>query len=789
VKKLLLATTATLIAMPAFAQTADDDPSETADIIVTAGKRDQALSDVSASVAAIDQERLELIGAQDANALLGRVAGLSIEASQPGFARYVIRGVNAGGQFGWRQGSATAIYLGDTPLTTRANFFFASPDINLFDMQRIEVLRGPQGTLYGAGAIGGAIRAIPNPADPKGFSARTEGELSSTQGSGSPNYALRGAVNIPLAADRAALRLVADYTRQDGFIDAILLRTQNYVAEAATAPRIRDYNDSERLNLRASGLFELSDTVKVEPSLIYMRNRAGGAGDFAVNTLGSDNRATLFAFNPAFEASDRRYEFVNDRLLIGSLNVTASLDILGGVDLVSATAYQSRNANARDDTIAANGSWVVGFGFDDTYTGLDPSFADFGTNVRQFTQELRIVSTGDQPLQFVAGLYFGRLRQVDDVLYSFEGSPQVVLNTYGVVANESYVGRDRFRESEYAAFATLDYRLTDQLTITGGARLTRYDQTLLRGAAFPAFADPGDLANPARLTARETQVTPRFAVTYRPDGNWQVYASATQGFRTGGGNPPENLRGTCPNRASLPARPDQFGADSAWSYELGARGNVAGGRLQFGAAAYRIDWTNIQTSVQFTCSDNSVVSFVDNAGTASIEGFELEAQAALTSSLSVNGSLAYTRDRFTQDAPQAGKAKGDPLGYVPEWTANLGLTYTAQQAVLGDWRPYANADYRYVARRDDPNYGVRANPDFGADLPAQSIVDARIGLRSEQFDVSLFVRNLTNEDAALQQLALFATNAFRPTGIDTRTQREEVIVRPRTFGVTARMNF
>jgi outer membrane receptor protein involved in Fe transport len=785
-RKALFLSVAILMPTSGFAQEASESSE---DIIVTAGKRDQALSDVSASVAAIDQGQLELIGAQDANALLGRIAGLSIETSQPGFARYVIRGVNAGGQFGWRQGSATAIYLGDTPLTTRANFFFASPDVNLFDMQRIEVLRGPQGTLYGAGAIGGAIRAIPNRADPFEFAARADGELSSTQDSGSPNYALRGMINVPLAGDRAALRLVADYNRQEGFIDAILLRTQDYVAEEPNAPRIRDYNDSERLNLRASAFVRLSDNVTAEPSLVFMRNRAGGAGDFALNTLGRRDRATVFASNPAFDASGRAYEFVDDQLLIGSLNLTASLDIFGGVDLVSATAYQARDADARDDTVASNGSWVVGFGFDDTYTGLDPSFAEFGTNVRQFTQELRLVTTGDQPLQFVAGLYFGRLRQVDDILYSFEGSPQAVLNNYGVVAVESYVGRDRFRETEYAAFLNADYRLTDQITASAGARLTRYDQSLSRGAAFPAFADPGDLANPAQLEARETKITPRFALTYRSNGGWLVYASAAEGFRTGGGNPPENLRGTCPNRASLPEQPDQFGADSAWSYEVGARGNVANGRLRFGAAAYRVDWTDIQTSVLFTCNDNSVVSFVDNAGRARVEGLELEATAALSPSLSLTGSLAYTRDRFIEDAPEAGKAKGDPLGFVPEWTANIGINYAATAPAFGSWRPYAAADYRYVSVRDDPNYGVRANPDFGEDLPAQNIVDARIGVRSERLDVSLFVRNLTNADVALSQLALFATNAFRPTGIDARSQRDEVVLRPRTFGMTARMNF
>ena len=776
----------------ASADPSGDDPtvlSTVDDIVVTANKREQPLGSVAGSVAAIDEKRLNLIGAQDANALIGRVAGLSAETSQPGFNRYIIRGVNAGGQFGWRQGAATAIYLDETPLTTRTNFFFASPDINLFDIERIEVLRGPQGTLYGSSAIGGAIRAVPNRPDYATFAIKAESEVSQTEDAGNPNYALRGAVNLPIVKGRAALRLVGEYTSNAGFIDAILLRTQDYIAEARTAPRIRDYNDTERLTLRATLGWQPTEGLEILPSLLYQRNRAGGAGDFALNAFGNKNRATIFAFNPAFEADGRAYEFVDDELLIGSLKVSAESDALGGLSLVSATAYQDRTARSRDDSIAANGGFVSAYGLDPDYRGLDPFFAEYGTGIRQFTQEVRLVTTGSQRLQLVTGLYYSNLRQTDTLVYSFEGAPQAVFDTYGIVAPTAYDGRDRFREQEYAAFVNAEYALTPRLKVTAGARLTHYRQRLSRGAAFPAFDDPGDLATPTILTANETKVTPRAILSYAPNDGVLLYGSAAQGFRTGGGNPPENLRGSCPNRASLPAQPDQFDADSAWSYEVGAKIRALGGRLSVNAAAFRIDWSNIQTAVVFTCSDDSVVSFVDNAGNARIEGLELEASFGLTSTLTANLTAGYTRDRFTQDAPQAGKAKGDPLGYVPEWTVNIGLDYQARTPLFGGWRPYGTADYRYVGPRDDPNFGVRANPDFGADLPSQNIVDARIGLRDERFDISLFVRNLTNADVALSQFGLFATNAFQPTGFDTRTQREQVVLRPRTFGLTARVRY
>lgn len=541
-KAFLLCGMAAFIAPEAVqAQQTEDGDTPTGDIIVTATKSEKRLSDVPLSVAAIGQEDLERYGAQDVTALLGRVAGLSIETGQPGFTRFVIRGVNAGGQFGWRQGAATAIYIDESPLTTRTNFFFASPDINLFDIARVEVLRGPQGTLYGASAIGGAIRAIPNAPDASGYSAVVDGELSATQEAGDPNYALRGAINIPLIADQLAVRLMADHVSNAGFIDAILIDDQDFIAEAATAPRIEDYNSQERTTLRASLAWTPTDRVRIQPAVTYQLNRADGAGDFALNSFGKRDRATVFAFNPAFEQDGRAYEFVRDELLLLSLNAAVDIDALGGLTLSSITSWQDRSATGRDDSVASNGAWVIGFGLDDAYTGFDPSFGDFGTDVRQFSQELRLATTGEQRVQVVGGLFYNRLRQRDTIRYSFEGTAQAVFDTYGIVDPVSYDGIDRFAEDEYAAFANLDWRITDKLTLGGGLRVTHYEQDLSRGAAFPAFGDPGDLADPAFLQAEETVLTPRFVASFQPTSEWLAYVSATRGFRTGGGNPPENL--------------------------------------------------------------------------------------------------------------------------------------------------------------------------------------------------------------------------------------------------------
>ncbi|MEM6415646.1 MAG: TonB-dependent receptor [Pseudomonadota bacterium] len=788
-KTLIVSSTAlTSFNVKAVAQDADSTLRRD-EIVVTANKREQPLSTVAGSVAAITRDQIELIGAQDATAFLGRVAGLSIETSQPGFNRFVIRGVNAGGQFGFRQGSGTALYFDDTPLTTRANFFFASPDINLFDLERVEVLRGPQGTLFGSSAIGGAVRAVPRRPDYTTFSGSLEGEGSYTRDAGDPNYAVRASLNMPIIDDKLALRIVGEQMRNDGFIDAVLITGRDFIKEAETAPRIRDYNDQERTTIRAALGWQANNWLEVTPSVLFQNNRAGGAGDFALNAFGNSDRATIFEFNPAFEADGRDYEFVDDELFIGTIKAEAALDMLGGLSLVSVTSYQDRTASARDDAIAANGGFVAAYGLGSGFDGVDPFFSEFGTEVQQITQELRVVTTGAQRLQFVGGLYFNQLDQTDTIVYSFEGASQATFDNFGIVTAEAFDGRDEFREDEHAIFANAEYAITDKLKVTAGARLTYYEQVLSRGAAFPAFDDPGDLNNPSILRAEETKLTPRAIISYEPRDGLLLYTSAAEGFRTGGGNPPENLRGGCPNRTDFPEQPDQFDADSAWSYEIGGKFQSPDGSFSLNATAFRVDWSDIQTAVLFTCSDNSVISFVDNAGDARIEGVELEANLAVSPELTFFTAIGYTNDRFTESVPEAGAVDGEPLGYVPEWTANIGVNYEATRPIFGAWRPYATADYRFVASRDDPNFGQRSDPDFGIDLPAQNILDARVGIRHKSVDVSLFARNLADEDVALQQLGLFAPDAFQPTGFDTRGLRENIVLRPRTIGVSARVKF
>jgi iron complex outermembrane recepter protein len=758
-----------------------DDGEETAleEIVVTALRRDQKLSETPASVTAIGGVELERRGARDVTQLLGLVPGLSNETAQNGYNKFTIRGVNAGGQYGNRVSAATAIYLDEVPVSSRVNFWAGPPDLSLYDIERVEVLRGPQGTLYGASAIGGAIRIIPQAPDASTFSARVAGEVGFTEGAGDLNFALRGTMNVPLVQDRVGLLLTAERDERAGFLDALLVDEQEVIAEAddPSTPRIKDFNDRTLTNLRAALVFAPDPTLRITPSLFHQRQEAGGLGNSRLNIL-ADRNATVFAFNPIFERDGRAYEFLDDRYWLASLKVEKDLDLLGGLRLTSVTAYQDRNSRQRDDSASWSGSFVETFAdLPDYNETFDPNFAEYSTAVEQWTQELRLQTIGAGPLNVVVGGFYSHLRQRDDVIYSVEGADVGALALTGfesVVFNDS---RDRFREEQLGLFADATWTVTPRFSLAAGVRYTRYDQRASHFRAAPAF---GDFAGATSFqTAKDEPVTPRFSASYQASDDFLVYASAAKGFRTGGGNPAERLNpGRCPDRSQYPARPDQYGPDSVWNYELGARGRA--GPLSFAGAVYQLEWTDIQTSVFFRCADRTVLNWTDNAASARTRGVEVEGRLRLATGLTLPFSAAYTDAEFSEDSPEARVIKGAALPYVPEITYAIGLDYAPRTTIAGV-APFARVDYRYVDERRDSNFGDPLEPGGPRrDLPSYGVLDASVGFRSGPWSVVLRGQNLTNEDAALQSINLDNALGLNPRGAPDFGVREVNILRART---------
>lgn len=496
--------------------------------------------------------------------------------------------------------------------------------------------------------------------------------------------------------------------------------------------------------------------------------------------------ATIFAFNPAFEASGEPYERLSDRLTPASLKVEKKLPWFGGSTFTSLTGLQQRSAAQRDDVNAYNGNWVEGYGFDDSYNAsLEPSFADFTTRIRQLTQEFRLQSEGTGPWQFVSGLFYNRLRQHDGILYDFRGSQQALLDANGLSGTITFDGKDGFRETQTALFGDLNYALTPLWKLSAGLRWTHYSQTLDRFSRSPAFGD--DVGSGDRLSASARKVTPRLSLSYQPQDDFLAYALVSEGFRTGGGNPADiPIAGRCPDRASLPGKPSQFKPDSAWNFELGMKTALLEKRVNLSAALFQLDWKDIQTAVTYNCSDNTTINWTGNAGRATVRGLELEAAALVGAGWRITGSAAYTDAKFSEDAPEANILSGVRLPFVPRVTASLGADWRGA-AWFGAWRPSARVDHRYVSQRLDSNNGPAALGERGLDLAAYQLTNLRVGLSDSRWTVSLFVNNALNKDVALERVAVFVPSGFVAAQADR--VREEYVVRPRTVGLTLETRF
>lgn len=773
-------------AVPCWSLAAQTVPDSSArritDVTVSAERVDRPASRLPMSVTALAGTQLERRAVRDLTDLLGTLPGVSQETARGGFNRLVIRGVNAGGQFGWRQGAATAIYLDDAPLATRTNFWFGAPDLDLFDLTRVEVLRGPQGTLFGASAIGGAIRLVANAPDLRERHVRTEVESGFTAGAGTPDAGLRTVVNVPLVRDRLAVRVVGDVRRSAGFIDALITDRQR-LAPVATARTLSDFNDNTRLNLRLSLLGRPAEGWEIQPTLHLLQQRGGGIGAVRFNAVSQDGDRTVFGRNAAFDADGRPYESLNDLLALGTVRITRTLGI-GRV--VATTSFDRRRARQRDDAVAANGNWIESFAIDSAYDAtLEPSYNDFGTRTRRVTQELRFDAKGTGRLRGTVGFFFSDLRQTDTLHYSLEGGTPGLLARYELSDPVTFAGRDRFDEQEVALFADGTLALLPSLDLTLGVRGTRYTQSLDRFQASPAF---GDVAgNSLVLPADATRLTPRVAVAWRPQARTMVYASASEGFRTGGANPPEiPIAGRCPNRASLPARPAQFAPDRTWNYEVGAKGRSAGGRLLGSVAAYQLDWSDIQTAVTYTCSDNTTINWTGNAARARTRGVELEGAAQLLPSMQVTVAGAYTDAVFNRDAPEASVTAGTPLGYVPRWSGGV----TSEWVATRSWRgvvPSVAVSWRHMGGRVDPVYGDVTNRTADTNLPAYDVVGLRLGAGRDRWEVALVAQNLFDTRAALEQFPTFAVNGFQAQGVRVGRLREETTLRPRSVGLLLRV--
>jgi outer membrane receptor protein involved in Fe transport len=701
-----LAATASMLPLSAYAQ----DASNEEEIVVTAQKREERLRDVPQSISAITAETLERLQANNFTDYAGHVPGLAVTGGQPGNSRVTLRGLNTGGV-----ASTVGVYVDETPFgssTSLVNAAALALDLDPYDVQRIEVLRGPQGTLYGANTLGGLIKFVTTAPTPGEFQARAGGSYESTEG-GEASWATRAMVNVPLG-DRAALRVSGLHRDEGGYIDDPSRGIDDVNGVETNGWRAAFLlNATDNLTIRLSAQSQDIDSENTEDVAYFQSPLAPVAGD-------TDQ------FSPFDVTSDVTYRIFNG---------TIDWD-LGWATLISSTSYSELEQHHLEDGTLA-------FGL--------PSFLVEDIPQNKTTQEIRLASDAAGPLEWLIGAFWTRENGLLDQEIFFGTPPGTVT---GLTANI---------DSEYeetAVFGGLTYHFLPQFDVAIGARYAENDQSMNQGGT--AVSNGGQESSDSALTY---SIAPR----WRPNDQTMVYARIATGYRPGG-----------PNILGAPSViPATFDPDETVNYEIGVKTDLIEGLLRLDAAAFHIDWSDIQLLVF-----DGVVAGNANGGGAVSQGVEWTATLTPSEALTVVWSGAYTDAYLTDDTDPivVGGADGDPLPYAPEWASTVDVSY--EWAVFNGATAHVGGAWRYVGEQSNGFPGVGGIL-FGAqqiELPSYNILDLRAGVDFDRFSVELFAKNLTDERAVTQFGGFGQTLPDAPNGA-------AVLVRPRTIGVALTANF
>jgi iron complex outermembrane receptor protein len=732
-----------------------------AEIVVTAEKYTSTIQNTPISISAVTGDQLIAAGITTVEDVAHFVPGLSMRSGGPGNTEYEARGLASNG------GAAPTVgfYLDEVPLSPPALAQVGKVviDPDLYDVNRIEVLRGPQGTLYGSGSMGGTIKIVTNQPKLGDWEGSVQGTLSDTEG-GSGNGGGQFMLNVPIG-EILALRVVGTDTYRSGWIDRVVLNPfpedtgigRGNVLAAPVQTVIHNVNTEDLYGGRASLLFQPSSDISVVASALYQRMVMGGYDDFD-----SPPGAAYLAHYEAFDIP----EPLADTVHIYSLTTTVNL---GFADFTSATAYWNRESHQTQDGSESIGGFSNGIY---PYIGVPYSEVDYS---KQFSQEFRLASKGDDRLHWVGGAFASDLNSIWEEL----GANPYFLTVGGTPGGVGAATDNPYKIEQLALFADGSYKFTDQWKIEAGLRWYRYQSEQLEQEWGYDTADSTPLPF-TRTKAADTGFNPRIDFSYSPTTDLTTYASVSKGFRPGGANiyvPPPNISPHC----TAGAEPS-FGPDSVWDYEVGEKARLFDNWLTINSDFYYIKWLGVQQTLLLACG----YEYEANAGNGRSFGPEIEINAKLSDQWLLAFSGAYTDAKVTQPnatfvaflttvaerpngTPYCATAAGctAPILNVPRDTASLSLVYSTK--VL--------ANYSLSARISDVYTGPTTDEDYfyGVQLPSYSIAAARVSVSRDNWEANLFVDNLTNKIA--EMTANNTSFQFNIPGLARITTNQ-----PRTFG-------
>ena len=759
---------ALLLANAAAAQTAStstpaDQRGEVAtegtpEIIVTAQKREQSLYEVPQSISVVGGEALDQRQARNIADYAALVPGLSLEKGNPGETRILLRGINSGGA-----GSTVSVYLDDVPFgssTSQTNGALLAGDFDTFDVERLEVLRGPQGTLYGSNSLGGVLRYITVAPRLSTWESKSEAGLETTK-SGGVGYFGNAVVNAPLG-DKLALRVGGFYRKTAGFIDAIGIPD-------------KDVNRARSYGGRASLLFQPNNrlSVRLTAQAQNIRVQARTAYDADPETL---EPITADPFTGAPVNGENRYQLFPDRNKTNYRLYTGTLTYdFGFASLTSVTSYSRLIAEDRSDlsfsqlapgfTLADAASLLV-YGLPSTQYGI---YYPNQVTQKKFTQELRLASPKSDSFEWLIGGYYtrepGRLFQRYFPYNNVTGQAIVPPPALPGGFTELVLAELDSRYKEYAGFGSATVHLTSKFDVTAGGRYSHNKQRTLQildGALIGGRSENNAKSSEGVFT---WSVSPRYEIGPRSE----IYARVAKGYRPGGPNvvPP-----------GAPADyPVQTDADTLISYEAGLRAETADRTFAVDLSGYYIDWDKTLIIATFQSAVGPINADANGKGARSY-GFEATATARPISGLSITSSVAYNHSKLRGDTGNGGR-DGDQLPYAPHWNATVAADYT--WSLSDRVKPYVGADVSLVSNRPG-NFDDAYRTTYGRRLTLDGYATAnlRAGVNLGHFNLSAYVRNLTNS-RGLTSAGLFGV---RPNG-----GLEVTPIQPRTIGGAVGFNF
>lgn len=763
--------------LPAEQPVPQDDRSATdtddAEIIITAQKREERILDIPQSVTVVSGDTLERQGANTFEEYLNEIPGLSLQQSEAGVGRLVLRGVNTGGV-----SSTVSVYIDETPFGSssgQVNGAILAADFDPFDIARVEVLRGPQGTLYGASSLGGVFKFVTNMPQLGETSGRARVGLESVS-HGGLGYSANGVINVPLGAT-IAFRGSAFYRKNAGWIDGTG-NGANFLGIDAVGGK--NINESDVWGARGSLLFKPSEQLSVRLTAITQEIKSD-ASSFVDVRQGSHKPVNGYRQTTYFREPNK----LEYRLFNGSVEYD-----LGFASLLSSTSFGKNNQTFRDDLTPPFGL-LVNFLFGPLNPGppfpfpqlsTDPIglYQDQKTNLSKFTQEVRLASPSNDRFEWMVGGYYtkekGKIDQYIPGINLATGQQfgDAILGVLGEALLTS-------RYKEIAGFANGTFHVTDRFDISAGARLSDIRQSSVQQSA-------GVLANggspPESGQSKESVFTYSVSPRFELNDTTAVYARVAKGYRPGGPNiiPP----------TAGPDAPRSYDADTITSYELGLKTDI-GRKVSLDLSAYHLAWKDIQL---FTVIDNFGLNA--NGGKARSNGIEgtLTVRPVPGLRLSANGAIIDAK--LTADTPPfVGGFKGDRLPYTPKTSFALNGDY--EWTPTGDFTAYVGASVRLVgSQRDNFIAGEPVVDPLTGEIidfiftPQQRIdsygtLDLRAGAQFGRFTLDAFARNVTNS-RGVNSLS-FVTDALTGgSGLPNDAMRG-ALLQPRTIGLTLGAEF